>query len=1219
MEPLKPLNESFTDKIIRLSMKNPFITFTLFALLIGWGVLVAPFNWQLGGMNDPVPVDAIPDIGENQQIVFTKWPGRSPKDVEDQITYPLTTALMGVPEVKTVRSFSAFGFSTVYVIFNEKADFHWSRSRILEKLSSLPSGLLPPDVKPSLGPDATALGQVFWYTLEGRDSTGNVTGGWDQEELRRVQEWIVKYGLASTEGVAEVASVGGFLREFQIDADPVKMQRHNISLSQLHKSVSNLSLDVGAGTIEINRMEYLVRGIGFVESIEEIEKTVIDVRDGIPVTIQDVATVKEGPAARRGYLDKEGTPAVGGVVVARFGENPLKVIENLKKKINEVGPGLPEKKLDDGTVSKVTIVPFYDRSGLINETLETLNIAIILEIGITILVILVMIGEPGVSMLISGILPLAVLLTFIGMKVFGVDANIVSLSGIAIAVGTIVDMAIILSENVMKHLQDPNNKQGLFQTIFQASAEVGSAIVTAVATTIVSFLPVFTMEMAEGKLFKPLAYTKSFALIASIIVTLTLMPALLLVYNKLIKRFPFLQLKGKVTIIPMVLVVLLIVSYWLPVGADRAFMLNLFFTVLIIAPLLLLFKLFIQFYGRALTFFLKRKFLIYIPALLTLYFALAIWIGFEKTLFFAPKFIKTSAPFQKMSTLVPGLGKEFMPPLDEGSFLYMPTTMTHASLAEVKEIIEMQDRAIMAIPEVEMAVGKAGRVDSPLDPAPLSMIETVITLKPEYRLNTKGKRAKFAFNKKRNEFERDENRDLIPSKSGRFYRNWRPEIRSIDDIWDEITKAAKFTGVTSAPKLQPIAARIVMLQSGMRAPMGIKVKGPNLKTIEAFGLELEKHLKEVELVNPSAVIADRIVGKPYIEIRPNRVAIARYGLSMKEVQQVIATAIGGQKAGFTVRGRERQNIVIRYAPETRGLSGDISSLEKIQLKSAKGPMISLGTVAKIDVVKGPQMIRSEDGFLTGLVLFDKKAGVAEVDAVMAAQKLLKEREKSGELKRPEGVSYTFAGSYENQVRSENRLKVVLPLALAIIFMILYMQFKRFSTTLIVFSGIGVAWSGGFIMIWLYGQEWFLNFALFGVNLRELLGMGPINLSTAIWVGFLALFGIATDDGVVICTYLTEMFHKSKPKSISEIQALTVKAASRRVRPAAMTTATTILALLPVLSSTGRGADVMIPMAIPSFGGMLFEVMTIFLSPLLFATLREGEFKKTKKNESVKVE
>ena len=518
---------SLTEASLQFLLKKKVIAFLIILLAVGWGILVSPFDWELGGpFRDPVPVDAIPDIGENQQIVFTSWPGRSPQDVEDQITYPLTVSLMGVPGVRIVRSFSMFGFSSIYVIFQDDTDFYWSRSRILEKLNSLPDGALPDGVRPAIGPDATAMGQVFWYTLEGATENGSPTGGWDLHELRTVQDWYVRYALMSVEGVSEVASVGGFVQEYQVDMDPDLMRIYNVSLNEIVDAVRGANLDVGAQTLEINRVEYLVRGIGFIKGLEDLENAVIKLQNGVPVFVRQVARITLGPAARQGALDKGGAQTVGGVVAVRYGDNPLAVIERVKAKIREISPGMPRKTLPDGTVSQVSIVPFYDRTQLINETLDTLKTALSNEVLITIIVILIAVFRLGGSLLIAGLLPLSVLMCFIGMKVFGVDANIVALSGIAIAIGTMVDMGIIVVENILRHLRGADSREARTRAILAAVKEVSGAVLTAVSTTIVSFLPVFTMEGAEGKLFRPLAFSKTFALFSSLVVALVLIPPL---------------------------------------------------------------------------------------------------------------------------------------------------------------------------------------------------------------------------------------------------------------------------------------------------------------------------------------------------------------------------------------------------------------------------------------------------------------------------------------------------------------------------------------------------------------------------------------------------------------------------------------------------------------------------------------------------------------------
>ena len=1211
-------------KYIRFFLENKLVAYLLLLLFVGWGLVTAPFDFGVEQLpRDPVAVDAIPDIGENQQIVFTKWMGRSPQDVEDQISYPLTTALLGIPGVKSIRSNSMFGFSSIYIIFSEEVEFYWSRSRILEKLNSLPANTLPEGVQPTLGPDATALGQIYWYTLEGRDGDGNPTGGWDLHELRTVQDFYVRYGLSSAEGVAEVASIGGFVKEYQVDVDPDAMKANNISLEEVMRAIKNSNIDIGAQTIEINLAEYFVRGLGYVQNIEDIEASVIKVNDNVPLRIADVAQVNIGPATRRGILDKSGAEAVGGVVVARYGANPLEVIENVKAKIAEIEPGLPTKTLADGTISQVSIVPFYDRTQLINETIGTLQEAITLQILVTIIVVILMLLNLKSSLLVSGTLPVAVLMCFIAMRYFGVDANIVALSGIAIAIGTMVDMGIVLTESMVKRLEDAPPEESLMTSIYEATVEVASAVMTAIATTVISFIPVFTMEAAEGKLFRPLAYTKTFALVASIIVALTIIPplahsifsiktknrSLAFIANLLalvagifvaVMYTPFLGailiivgLTGNLTlwlrnrgqskqrleiinwitnIVYALIIAWLLATVWMPLGVTKSSVTNFLFVTLLAGGLIGFFYIIIYFYERILRFLLRFKILFLLVVSFIVYQG---FLVYQET------------------------GEEFMPSLDEGSFLLMPTSMPHSGMQENIKNLRLLDMAVTAIPEVESVVGKAGRVNSALDPAPMSMYENVILYKSEYKTDESGHRIRFRYED--GEYIRDERGALIPDKDGQYFRQWRDHISSPDDIWNEIVKATKIPGVTSAPRLQPIETRLVMLQTGMRAPMGIKVQGPDLETIEAFGLELEKHLKDVDGVKDAAVFADRIVGKPYLLLDIDREAIARYGLTVNKVQQYIQAAVGGMAMTTTVEGRERYAIRIRYPRELRD---DPEMLKRIYISTPAKQQIPLGDLVEIKYEAGAQSIKSEDGFLIGYVLFDREKDYSEVEVVNNAQEHLTTLISQSELQVPAGISYRFAGNYEQQVRASKRLAIVVPIALAIIFLILYFQFSSVTISLMVFTGVFIAFAGGFIMIGLYDTSWFLDFELFGTNMRELFQIRTVNLSVAVWVGFLALFGIATDDGVLVATFLRDSFKRNKPDDIAGIRDAVVEGGLRRVRPAMMTTATTILALLPVLTSTGRGADIMLPMAIPSFGGMTLQMITMFTVPVLYSLWQE---------------
>lgn len=1254
------------NKLIKFFLENKLVTVLLLTLFVGWGIVTAPFNWNIDFLpRDPVPVDAIPDIGENQQIVFTEWMGRSPQDVEDQITYPLTTSLLGMAGVKSIRSTSMFGLSFVAIIFDEGVEYYWSRTRILEKLNSLSADLLPPGVSPTLGPDATALGQVYWYTLEGRDENGKPTGGWDPHELRSIQDFYVKYGLTATEGVSEVASIGGFVKEYQVDLDPVAMKAHDVSMMMVTEAIRNSNLDIGANTVEMNLVEYYVRGLGYVKNRQEIEQAVVKVTNNIPIRIRDIAKVNIGPAPRghSGFLDKGGVEAVGGVIIARYGDNPLKVIQNLKDKINEISTGLPSKTLEDGAVSKVTIVPFYDRTELIYETLGTLNEAISLQILITIIVIIIMVFHLRASLMISALLPLAVLMCFIMMKYLKVDANIVALSGIAIAIGTMVDLGIILSENILRHNDEAPPGQPLITTVYNASIEVASAILTAVSTTIVSFLPVFTLQAAEGKLFGPLAYTKTFALVAALIITLFMMPAfahwlfslkatrkfyrvvlnILLIALGIIvlwwstwagivlillgvtnilgnlaeqQKLPLSKLnefvnqhRNTITIVIVTVAVSwLLALEWRPLGVANSMLINFIFIALIIGLVLGGFKLFIRSYPNILNWCLEHKKAFLLLPILIILFGVNIWLGFGKVFGFIPKMtdkmgwnIRTTSVWSSLSHTFPGMEKEFMPALDEGSFLLMPTSMPHSGLEANIRYVQQLDMRVQAIPEVEMVVGKAGRAETAIDPAPVSMFENIILYRTEYINDKNGYPVRFKVDSE-GEFSRDENGELIPDKRGQYFRQWRDHIRTPDDIWTEIVNATNdIPGVTSAPKLQPIETRLVMLQTGMRAPMGLKVFGPDLKSIEEFSLNIEQLLKEVPSVKPEAVYADRSLGKPYLEIDIDRIAIARYGLNIADVQMYLEVALGGMPLTTTVEGRERYNIRARYAREWRD---NIEAMKRVLIPTPTGQQIPLGELATIEYRPGPMMIRGENTFLVGYVLLDKKDGFSEVTVVEHADNFLKEKIASGELKVPSGVSYQFSGSYENQIRAEKRLAIVVPLVLAVIFLILYFQFRSTSTSLMIFSAIALAFAGGFLMLWLYSESWFMDFFLFGTNMRELFQMKTYNLSVAVWVGFIALFGIATDDGVVISTYLMQSFEKHKPENIDEVRKAVLDAGMKRVRPCLMTTATTLLALLPILTSSGRGADIMIPMAIPAFGGMAVALITLFVVPVLYAAREE---------------
>ncbi|WP_283686172.1 efflux RND transporter permease subunit [Dysgonomonas sp. Marseille-Q5470] len=1268
------------NRIIKYFLENRLITMLLLVLIVVWGLSTAPFNWH-GGLlpRDPVPVDAIPDIGENQQIVATEWMGRSPKDMQEQVTYPLTTSLLGIPGVKTIRSTSMFGMSFIYIIFDDNVEFYWSRSRILEKLNSLPAGTLPTGVQPSLGPDATALGQIYWYTLEGRNpETGKPTGGWDPDELRTIQDFYAKYSISSAEGVSEVASIGGFIKEYQVDINPDAMRAFNVSIMDVMSAVQKSNLDIGAETVEINKAEYLVRGLGYIKNVSDLEEAVITVRNGVPVKIKDVAFVNLGPATRRGGLDKEGVEAVGGVVVARYGSNPMQVIENVKTKIKEMEAGLPQKTLADGTVSKVTVVPFYDRSGLIQETIGTLETALSHEILICIIVVIVLVFNLRASVIISSILPIAVLCTFIIMKYTGVEANIVALSGIAIAIGVMIDVGVVFVENIIRHIEmeEEANKgitrgKAFVNLIYKSVSEVSGALSTAMLTTIISFLPVFAMEAQEGKLFKPLAYTKTFALTSAFLLGIAMLPTiayyifslklsskqirkianivliaagiLLFVFSGVVAAlgltllglnnfFAWYWTKDKIPTYINIAIALLIAVYyltieWLPIGTQEGFFLNFIFVISCIAVILGLLWVLVIYYEGILRWCLAHRWKFMLLPVTTVFFGIVIWLGFDSTFSFVAKGFETvgwktfrqTGFWQASSNRFPGIGEEFMPSLNEGSFLLMPTSMPHTGIEQNLQFIETLDKRISNIPEVEITVGKWGRVNSALDPAPTQMFENTISYRSEFILDENGHRKRFKTNRDgefllkggltynpKDGFRLIPPDSLVADSKGDYFRQWRPHIKKTDDIWQEIVNVTHMPGLTSSPKLQPIEARLVMLSTGMRAPMGLKVSGPDLESIEQGGRAMEQALKEVPSILPSTVFYDRAVGAPYIEIKLNRQNMARYGITVADLQDVISAAVGGMPLTTTVEGRERFPVRLRYPRELRG---NPEELARLIVPTATGAQVPLKEVADIQYTKGAQMIQSENTFLLGYVIFDKAAGKAEVDVVNEADKILKAKISSGELQLPKGVSYKFAGNYEQQKRAATRLLLVVPLSLLAILLVLYFQFKTVTASLIHFSGVIVAFAGGFILLWLYGEPWFMNFSVGGMNMRDLFQMHPINLSIAVWVGFIALFGIATNDGVLMGTYIHDTFVERNPQTKDEIREAVIHAGLRRVRPAAMTTATALIALLPVLTSTGKGADIMIPMAIPTFGGMLIQSMTMFVVPVFQCWWRERAISK----------
>ncbi|QDU36032.1 Cation efflux system protein CusA [Maioricimonas rarisocia] len=1135
------------NAIIRFCVREPLIVLLLTAVVIAAGWYSARH----------VPIDAIPDIGENQVIVFTAWPGRSPKDVEDQITYPLSVALLAVPEAESVRGKSLFGYSFVQVTFSDDTDFYWARSRVAEQLGTAASKL-PEGVVPTLGPDATGLGQVLYYVLE-------PPPGMNLAELRSLQDFVVKYELQAVPGVSEVASVGGYVRQYQVEVDPDKLRFHDIPVDQLIKAIQNSNIDVGAKTIESGGMEFIIRGRGFigseqdpVQAIEDIEETVVLSRDGIPVRIRDLGHVQLGPDFRRGAIDLNGAEAVGGVVVMRYGENPRAVIERVKEKIRRIQPSL----------KGVTIRAIYDRTGLIDETIATLTTALSQQVMITAAVILLFLLHVRASLVVAVTLPIAVLMAFIGMNVFGVNANIMSLAGIAIAIGTMVDMGIIVSETIYDHLAEwenrgrPGGEQRRLSVIREAAAEVAPAVVTAVTTTVISFLPVFMLTGRDYKLFAPLAWTKTFSLIAALIVAVTLVPLLsrlLLSSSRL--RLPT-RLAGAVAFGS-----LLAATAWWVWGETAAQHLPVSHSVLTliagIGGLILGYwmlseklrpiegnpvsRLILRLYEPTLRLFLAQKALfLTIPTTIVL-LGLGAWFGLPyvlRPLEQGTKMLGTDLNevpgYVQFKHTFTGLKSDDWIALDEGSWFYMPTLYPGASFSLAMEILQTQDVLIKQIPEVRDVLGKIGRVESALDPAPAAMVETYVMLKPR--------------------------------------SEWREGVTATD-VWDQINAVATLPGVTPASPLQPIEGRVVMLQSGIKASMAIRVYGDTLEGLADASLKVADQLREIPQINSGTVNPDIVLGKPYVEFQVNRETAARYGMSTMMVNQIIEAAVGGVNVTRTVEGRERYPIRVRYERSQRER---IDELDRLPVVTPSGEVVPLDLLADMETTWGPGVINSEDARLVAHISFSPSGVAGDLETVQAVEAALRQAQESGQLDLPAGYALQAVGSFQNQIEANRRLMWVVPLVILTNLFIIYLQFRHLPITLAVFAGIPVAFSGGMI----------------------LLAINGIEMNTAVWVGFIALFGIAVDDGVVMATYLDQVFSRKRLASIDDIRSATVEAGMRRIRPCLMTTFTTVIALLPVLTSTGRGADVAKAMAWPVFGGMLIELLTLFVVPVVFCGYKE---------------
>ena len=1033
------------EKIIEYSARNRIVVLMVFGLIIAWG------GWSLY----KTPVDAIPDLSDNQVIVFTDYPGRSPQVVEDQVTYPLAANLQGLPQVRAVRASSAFGFSMIYVIFDDKADIYWARTRVLERLNYAAS-LLPQGVVPTLGPDGTGVGHVFWYTVEGK--------GYDLEQLRTLQDWFIRYQLNTVPGVAEVASIGGFVREYQIDLDPNKLFAYNIKVGKVMDAVKASNKDVGGKLIEQADAEYLIRGSGYVKSKADLENIVVgtDMR-GIPVYLKNLGTVQIGGAIRRGMLDINGNgEAVGGIVVMRYGENAKDVIDRVKLKIADLEKGLPPG---------VTIKVSYDRSDLIMRAIETLKKNLLEESIVVSMVILLFLLHFRSALVIVLTLPIAVLIAFITMKLMGVTSNIMSLGGIAIAIGVLVDAGVIMVENCYRHLSEipPEERDAKrLEIVIRSAKQVGRAIFFSLAIIVLSFVPVFLLEGQEGKLFHPLAFTKTFSMMGSAMIAITLVPVLMYYF-----------MRGQMR----------------PESANPVS-----------------------------TFFIK------------LYSPVIRWVLHWKKTTIALNLVALAVAVPMFMNL----GSEFMPPLDEGSLLYMPVTLPNVSITEAKRIIQIEDKIIKSVPEVEHVLGKVGRAETSTDPAPVSMFESIIILKPK--------------------------------------EQWRAGIKKAD-IVAELDAKLQQIGVRNG-WTQPIINRINMLSTGVRTDLGVKIFGNDLTVLKGLALQAESILKPIN--GAADVVAERVTGGNYLDINIDREAAARYGVSVGDIQDVIETALGGEMLSTTVEGRNRFPIRIRYLRDYRD---NIPAIGRILVGGMEGAQVPLSLVTTMKISTGAPEINSEGGLLRSLVYLNVR-GRDMGSFVTEAKQLLEQK-----LKLPAGYYVAWSGQWENQIRAKERLQVLIPLGMVIIFILLYFTFKSALEASMVMLSVPFALVGGVYLVAA------LNY----------------NLSVAVWVGFIALYGIAVETGVVMVIYLHEALDKkllNGPCTEQDIYDAAFGGAVLRLRPKLMTVAVALLGLIPIMWSTGTGADVMKPIAAPMIGGMISSAIhVLIMTPVIFVLMKTRDLKK----------
>ena len=1094
------------NRLIEWSLKNRFLVACAVLFLIGWGVRAVYRT----------PVDAIPDLSENQVIVFADWPGRSPQEVEDQVTYPLSVNLQGLAGVKAVRATSMFGFTLVTIVFEEKVDNYFARTRVLERLNLI-GAQLPPGVVPQLGPDATGLGWVYQYYLH-VDPAQSPQGGYDLGQLRALQDWFVRYQLNAVQGVAEVGGVGGFVRQYQIEVSSTKMRAAGVTLQQVMRMAGDANLNVGGKVIEENGMEFVVRGLGLVQSVSDLENVVLMERNGTPIYLRDVATVQIGGDFRRGALDVNGREVVGGTVVMRTGENAMEVIERVKEKIAAISSSLPPG---------VSIRPFYDRSELIDRTLDTLKHALAEEMILVTLAHIIFLFHFRSILIVTFPLPVSILISFILMREFGITSNIMSLSGIAIAIGVLVDAAIVMTENVIRHCEGAEARKGgrltpaeTWQVTLEASKQVGRPIFFAMIIIILAFIPVFSLTGQEGKLFHPLAFTKTFAMIGSTLLAATIVPVLCTV----LVRGPFHPEE----------------SNWVM-------------------------KCLLRLYNPVLNAALRHRKTVLAAAALLLTAALIIAFGLPRSA--VQKLEEWRLP--GVAKAARGMGSEFMPPLNEGSLLFMPVLLPSTSLTEVKRIMSWQDQIIRQLPEIESVAGKLGRAETATDPAPVEMVETTIMPKPEWVATNKAVLGLFH----------------VPWT----IRNpaWRPGMtreKIVAELMEKLTYVPGYVPTF----LQPIENRILMISTGIRAQLGIKIFGDNLEELQRQAFAIEAVVQQI----PGAVgvASSRVQGKPYVEIEVDRVAMARYGLSARDLLDVVEAGLGGKNVSTAIEGRQRFPIQVRLERRERD---DIERLAEVLVATPSGKFIPLGQLAKIRRATGPSEIASENGRLRVFV----QANVADRDLGSFVKEVKTRLDHEIVPHLSKGMTIEYSGQYENQIRAQRTLRVIVPTVIFIIFLLLYMVYHSLKEAAHVILAVPFALTGGVFLQWLLGY----------------------NFSVAVWVGYIALFGTAIQTGVVMVVYLEEMLEKKKAERAAANMPFTredliqaIKDGARlRLRPKVMTVATVVASLLPIMWSDRTGAEVMKPLATPVIGGMLSSLVHILIvTPVIFAWLRERELRRS---------